>query len=136
MLGGLGRGLALLQFGGDLLQDFRILDQVVLDDGFDLRALGRRDALGGRRQQKRREQDSRGGGEASAGSMSSAGPSGRQLVLALEEIMSSAFTQPGLPTGKRVLARVARSRAVRASPRITADKAEARSASARSPLRP
>src|ERR1700730_7981106 len=50
--------------------------------------------------------------------------------------ISSALTHPGVPIAKRVFAREARSRAVLLSPRRKAACAEARSACAKSPLRP
>src|SRR5215475_4187816 len=50
--------------------------------------------------------------------------------------MSSARTHAGEPIGRRVLARVANWRAVLTSPRANAACADARSALARSPLRP
>ena len=56
MLLGIGQVLALLQLGHDLLQQLRMVHQVVADDGFDLAALGGRERLRLRLRRQRQRQ--------------------------------------------------------------------------------
>ena len=145
MLLGFGRLLALFQLGHHVLHHFGVREQIVLDDAFDFVPL-----VGGKRLRLRRRRRL-----ATPASMAAAiriavrGLDVIAIVLfaiidrfeagffpLLKATMSSALTQPGEPMGNRFLARAASSRAVLLSPRAKAACAEARSASARSPLWP
>ena len=145
---GFGHALALLEFGHCLLQHFRMRDDVFAHDFLDLAALRRRE-FGGPQALRRGEGQQRGqrsgGCQETRARCHRVGPCGDrllfgcQLFLAFGDLtltISSARTQAGEPTGRRVLARVASWRAVGRSPRLKAACAEARSALARSPLRP
>src|SRR6185437_15919498 len=134
-----------------LLHHFRMSDQVVLDDAFDLLTLVGRERL---RRRRHRRSEKHCGRQRNGNARDQAhtdhpfrgrdlrnciyGPicSGFFFTFLLNATISSARTQPGEPIGKRCLARSASARAVLLSPRANAAWAEARSASARSFLRP
>src|SRR5205085_8479888 len=148
---GFGELLVLLELRHRLLQRLGVLEQVVLDDLLDLAALRGGEILRGRRQCGERKRGGKGEradelvhcvGPVRDEPLRAAGPMVNLLPLknpalaSFNPTMSSARTQPGDPVGKRVFARAASSRAVFMSPRASAACAEARSASATSPLRP
>src|SRR4029453_12218689 len=131
-------GLPLFELVHHLLQQFGIAQQIVLHDALNLAALiaaeglGLRERRGGYRQ---RECEQRGSERTRIKfhcCWSFCHQRRKALRGGLRLARSSALTQPGDPTGKRDLARVAISRAVLMSPRMKAAWAEARSARARS----
>src|SRR3984893_3150002 len=137
MLFRLGHLLPLVELVHHVLQQLGMAQQVVLDDALDLAALRVAEGLRLRGNGRQGQQDRKQRGDTWAHIKSHHRSSfchrerkapGGGLRLA----RSSALTQPGEPTGKRVLARAAISRAVLRSPRTKAAWAEARSARARS----
>ncbi len=120
---GLGELLALVELGHHLLQHLRMGEQVVPDDRARSRRVAARRKLcalsapaasAGRPWRRRRAGD----GVIIIGFFLCGGVVFRELIGAMPALgglklaMSSALTQPGEPTGKRVLARVASWRAV------------------------
>ena len=136
------RGLPFLELAHYVLQQLGVAQQVILDDALDLAALIAAEGLGLRERRRGKghgERKQRGGQWAQITfHRCSSFCHQRRMALfgGLRLARSSALTQPGDPTGKRVLARVASSRAVLMSPRMKAACAEARSARGRSFLRP
>src|SRR5215467_14283419 len=137
MLFRLGHLLALVELVHHVLQQLGMAQQIVLDDALDLAALRVAEGLrlrgSGRQGQQDRKQRGNTWAQIKSHHRSSFCHRERKaLGGGLRLARSSALTQPGEPTGKRVLARLAISRAVLRSPRMNAAWAEARSACARS----
>src|SRR5262249_24172053 len=128
-------GLPLFKLVHDVLQQLGVGQQIFLDDALDVAPLiaaeGLRESSSGQRQRHGKQR-----GNAAAQSefhcRSSFHQRRKAFCGSLRRARSSALTQPGAPTGKRALARVAISRAVLMSSRMKAAWADARSAWAKS----
>src|SRR6266404_1416405 len=137
MLFRLGHLLPLVELVHHVLQQRGMAQQIVLGDALDLAALRVAEGLRLRGNGRQGQQDRKQRGDTWAHIKSHHRSSfchreRKALGGGLRLARSSALTQPGEPTGKRVLARAAISRAVLRSPRTKAAWAEARSARARS----